>query len=344
MGQGAARHGKILIIRRTDYARNMEEVLNVIFSATFLAAVLRVATPLIFPALGGLISELGGVGNIALEGTMLAGACAAVLASVALKSVWAGLFAGVLMSILIALLLAFFHLNLKSDLILTAVALNILASGGSTFVVFLVTQALTGSGDKGGTSSLVSGKLPSLGTLLPGLFKDASPLLVVLDQNILTYAAFILTGVVAVFLYRTKLGIHLRAVGENPEAARSVGINVRAMQYLALTLSGFFAGLGGVFLSMGYVQFFARDMTAGRGFIALAAVFLGAKMPFGTLIAALAFAAAEALSIQLGNLKFPTQLVQMIPYVATIVALVVYAIVQRQRVLARQRNFAARPG
>jgi general nucleoside transport system permease protein len=316
----------------------MDQVISVIFSVTFLAAVLRVATPLILPALGGLIAELGGVTNIALEGAMLSGACAGVLISVYSSSPWVGMIAGMLVSTAIAVLLAFFHLNLKSDLILTAVALNILASGGTTFVVYLVTQALTGNGDKGGTSGLVSGKLPFMGDIFPGL-KQIGTLGEVLDQHILTYAAIALTAVVAVFLYRTRTGIHLRAVGESPDAARSVGINVRAMQYLALTLSGLFAGLGGVFLSMGYVNFFARDFTSGRGFIALAAVYLGAKTPVGTLIAALAFGAADALSIQLGNLQYPTQLVQMIPYVATIIALVVYAIVQRQRVLARQRKF-----
>jgi general nucleoside transport system permease protein len=317
----------------------MEEALKVIFSATFLAAMLRVATPLIFPALGGLISEMGGVGNIALEGTMLSAACAGVLISVVSKSTLIGMLAGVLMAVLVTTLLAFFHLNLKSDLILTAVALNVLASGATTFVVFLVTQALTGSGDKGGTSSLVSGKLPFLSDLIPSA-RTWGPISEVLDQNVLTYVALIMVAVVSVFLYRTRTGIHLRAVGENPDAARSVGINVMRMKYLSLMLSGLFAGLGGVFLSMGYVQFFARDMTAGRGFIALAAVYLGGKTPVGTLIAALAFGAADALSIQLGNLRFPTQIVQMIPYAATIIALVVYAIVQRQRQVARQRKFA----
>jgi simple sugar transport system permease protein len=144
---------------------------------------------------------------------------------------------------------------------------------------------------------------------------------------------------VSIFLYRTRTGTHLRAVGENPEAARSVGINVKLQQYLALGLSGLLAGLGGIYLSMGYVKFFSRDMTAGRGFIALAAVYLGAKKPVGTLIAGLAFGAADALSIQLGNLRVPTQIVQMIPYVATLIALVVYALVQRQRTISRQRKF-----
>ena len=268
---------------------------------------------------------------------MLAAACTGVLVSVYTKSAWTGMVAGVAMSMFLATVLAFFHLNLKADLILAAIALNILCSGGTTFVVYLVTQSLTGSGDKGGTSTLISQQMP----FVDFPFLQGIPALhtILSGQNILTYAALVLTAVVALFLFRTRTGIHLRAVGESPDAARSVGINVQGMRYLALILSGFFAGLGGVFLSMGYVKFFARDMTAGRGFIALAAVYLGAKNPWGTLIAALAFGAADALSIQLGNLKIPTQIVQMIPYIATLIALVLYAVVQRQRAINRQRKF-----
>ncbi|MCS7088191.1 MAG: ABC transporter permease [Thermoflexales bacterium] len=308
------------------------EAISVIFSVAFVAAVLRVSTPLILPALGGLISELGGVINIALEGIMLVAACAGVLVSVWTQSAWLGAIAGVALGMFIALVLAFFHLNLKADLILAAIALNLLASGGTIFVVYLVT------GDKSSTSRLVSGQMPFLSDFIPSV-RELGDLGRLLDQNILTYAAFVLTALVALFLYRTRTGIHLRAVGENPEAARSVGINVRRMQYLALLLSGMLAALGGVYLSMGYVKFFARDMTGGRGFIALAAIYLGARKPLGVLIAALVFGAAEALSIQLGNLRVPTQLVQIIPYFATLAALVIYAVAQRQRALARQRAF-----
>jgi simple sugar transport system permease protein len=309
----------------------MEQALQVIFSATFIAAVLRVSTPIILPALGGLIAELGGVSNIALEGIMLTAACAGVLISVATGSEWLGLLAGVVLGVLLALVLAFFHLNLKADLILAAIAINILASGGTIFVVYLLT------GDKGGTSTLISGQMPFVE--IP-IVKDI-PVIgeIVSGQNLLTYVALLSALIVSIYLYRTRSGIHLRAVGENIEAARSVGIHVRSRQYLALGLSGLLAALGGVYLSMGYVKFFARDMTAGRGFIALAAIYLGGKTPLGTLIAALVFGAADALSVQLGNLRIPTQLVQMIPYVATLIALVVYALVQRQRAIARQRRF-----
>ncbi|MFN3704455.1 MAG: ABC transporter permease [Thermoflexales bacterium] len=310
----------------------MEQVLNVVFSTAFLAAVLRVSTPLILPALGGLISELGGVINIALEGIMLIAACAGVLVSVWTRSAGLGLLAGLALGTLTSLVLAFFHLNLKADLILAAIALNLLASGGTILVVYLVT------GDKSSTSRLVSGQMPFLRDIIPTM-ADLPAIGPILNQNILTYAAFVLTAAVAFFLYRTRPGVHLRAVGENLEAARSVGIDVRRMQYLALTLSGALAALGGVYLSMGYVKFFARDMTGGRGFIALAAIYLGARHPLGVLVAALVFGAAEALAIQLGNLRVPTQLVQIIPYAATIIALVVYAIAQRRRVAARQRKF-----
>ncbi|PJF47895.1 MAG: ABC transporter permease [Chloroflexi bacterium] len=313
----------------------MEQALQAIFSATFVAAVLRVTTPILLPALGGLIAELGGVANIALEGIMLISACAGVLVSIATQSEWLGLLAGLAAGIITALVLAFFHLDLKADIILSAIAINILASGGTIFVVFLLT------GDKGSTSALVSRQMPFIE--IP-IIKDI-PLLgpILSGQNLLTYIAFIAVAGVAIFLYRMRAGIHLRAVGENPDAARSVGINVRSQQYLALALSGALAALGGVYLSMGYVKFFARDMTAGRGFIALAAIFLGGKTPLGTMIAALVFGLAEALSVQLGNLRVPNQLVQMIPYIATLIALVVYALVQRQRAIAHQRRFRQAP-
>jgi general nucleoside transport system permease protein len=151
-----------------------------------------------------------------------------------------------------------------------------------------------------------------------------------------------LTAVVAVMLYRTRLGVHIRAVGENPTAADSVGINVRRTQLIALLLSGFFASLGGLVMSMAYLTLFQREMTAGRGFIALAAVYLGGRKPWGTLIAAIIFGLADALSNQFGSMRIPSQLVQMIPYVATIVALVAYALRQQAVLKERARKFQKR--
>jgi general nucleoside transport system permease protein len=313
---------------------SLEIVLRSIFSAAFLASVLRISTPLILPALGGLVSDLSGAVNIALEGIMLASAFAGVIVSAYTHSWAIGVLAGIGAGVFVAALLAFFHLYLKTDIILAGIALNIMCTGGTVFLLYVLT------GDKGNSSSLASGmvpnidipwvqNLPFIGTLISG-------------QNIFVWLAFILTFLTAVLLYRTRLGVHIRAVGENATAAESVGINVLRTRLIALLLSGFLASLGGLDLSMAYLTLFQREMTSGRGFIALAAVYLGGRNPWGTLIAAVIFGLADALSNQLGSLNIPSQLVQMIPYAATIIALVVYALRQQAQVLERARKFQER--
>ncbi len=217
--------------------------------------------------------------------------------------------AGLLAGVALAGLLAFFHLYLQTDIILAGIALNIMATGGTIFLLYVLT------GDKGSSATVASKMVPTIN--FPVI--QSIPVLgtIVSGHNIFVYLAFILTALVSVLLYRTRLGAHIRAVGENPEAANSVGINVRRTKVIALLLSGFLAALGGLDLSMAYLSLFQRDMTAGRGFIALAAVYLGGRKPWGTLLAAIVFGFADALSNQLGSLRIPSQLVQMIPYVAT---------------------------
>jgi simple sugar transport system permease protein len=304
-----------------------EIVLRSILSASFIASVLRISTPIILPALGGLISDLAGVINIALEGGMLVSAFTGVVVSAYTRNVWIGLLAGLAAGILVSLLLGYFHLYLKADIILAGVAINIMASGGTIFLLYVLT------GDKGSSSTLLSGQVPNVN--IP-LVENVPWIGVVLSGHpLFTYLAFLLTWVVWVFLYRTRLGTHLRAVGENPDAAASVGINVLHTRFLAIGLSGFLAALGGLDLSMAYLTLFQREMTAGRGFIALAAVFLGGRTPGGTLLAALLFGFFDALATQIGSLKIPPQFVQMIPYAATIISLVVYSL--RRQALANQR-------
>ncbi|GAB2832117.1 ABC transporter permease [Lentzea nigeriaca] len=301
----------------------MNAVVGVVFSSAFLAAVMRVATPYLLAAFGGLIAERVGVSNIALEGQMLAAACTGALVAGHQGSVALGAVSGIAVAALLGLLLAALRLHLGADVIIAGIGLNLLASGGTAYAVFALL------GDKGGTSGLQSGSLPRLH--LWGV--ERIPVLgeILSGQNIVTYLAFLAAPVVAWLLYRTRFGFHLRAVGEAPDAARSVGIPVRRVQCLGLALSGALAGLAGVFLSMGYVSFFVRDMTAGRGFIALAAVFLGGLRPWGVFLAALAFGAAEALAVQVGTLDIPPQLVSTIPYVLTLGALATYAYRRRRR-------------
>ncbi|WP_287483082.1 ABC transporter permease [Caldilinea sp.] len=325
---------------------SLEVVLQSIFSAAFIATVIRVATPLILPAMGGLLSELGGVINIALEGIMLAAAFTGVIVSgfapqwfpgaPAWSYAWLGALAGVLVGMAMGWLIAFFHLELKTDIILTGLAMNILASGATVFLMFSFT------GDKGSTSTLASARLPSLqipfvnnipvlGTLLNG--ENGT------GYNVMSYLAFVLVAVIGVFLYRMPAGAHLRATGEMPDAAQSVGIDIRRVRYQALVASGFCAALGGLYLSMGYLSIFQANMTAGRGFIALAVIYLGNRNPVGTLIAALIFGAASALGTRLGTMAIPPQIVEMIPPAVTIAALIIYNIRRRAQINAAARRF-----
>lgn len=315
-----------------------EQVISAIFSAAFLASILRVTTPILLPSLGALISDKAGAINIGLEGMMLASAFTGVAVSAyslqwfGLETggqigPWLGLVAGVAVAMLLALLLGFFHLRLKTNIVLTGIAINILGSAATVAVMFELT------GDRGNTSKLASLKMPFI--QLPGFINDI-PLVgpfvfgVFNNQNVMTWIAFLSVIVFAFMMYRTTFGMHLRAAGENASAAESVGINVHRTRYQALVISGLMAGLGGVSMSMAYLSLFQRDMTNGRGFIALATPLLGGGTPVGTMLASLVFGFFDAFAIRIGTLSIPAELSQMIPYVATVMALAIYALNNRQ--------------
>jgi len=295
----------------------MSNFFNIIFSVEFGYAVLRVTTPILFAAMGALISDKAGVINIALEGMMLIAALTGVIVSAFLQSAGLGLLAAVISGALIGMLLAYFALNLKTDVILAAIAINLIAMGGTVFVLFIV------GGDKGISSSLPSLVLPKVTIPLIHMIPVLGPILS--GHNILTYLAFLSVLVMYIFIYKTPLGLRIRAVGENPHAADSVGISVRKVQYIALTLSGALAGFGGAYMSMGYVSWFSKNMTAGRGFIALAAEPWGGATPQGAMLTSLLFGFFDALSNSLQSLRIPAEFVQMIPYLATVIGLVIYA-------------------
>ena len=295
----------------------MANLLNIIFSTSFGYAVLRVTTPILFATLGALISIKAGVVNISMEGTMLVAALTGVAVSAYTGSGMAGLIAAVLAGMLLGLMLAYFALNLKTDIILAAIAINLMASGGTVFGLFVI------SGDRGISSSLASKVLPRIQIPIIHQIPVVGPVLS--NHNVLTYVALLSVIVVYVLLYKTPLGLRIRAVGENSHAADSVGISVIKTQYIALIMSGAFAGFGGAFMSMGYVSWFSTNMTAGRGFIALAAEALGMGKPFGVLLTSLLFGTADALANALQAFRIPSEFVQMVPYVVTILGLVIYA-------------------
>lgn len=301
----------------------MNDVLTYIFSFTFFGSILRVTTPILFATLGSVVAERAGTPNIALEAIMLFAALFGALGSGFSGSVLIGFLFALAGGLLITLMLAFFALRLKADIILTGVALNLLAVGGTVFIMYTLIQ------DKGSTSSIATKVFPNI--TIPGI--SSIPIIgdLLSGHNLLTYVAFLMVIVVWILLYRTRLGLRIRAVGENEGAAASVGVHVLKTQVIALFISGLLASFGGAFMSMGYMNGFSQNMVAGRGFIALAAANMGKLHPVFGMIAALIFGAADAISNVLAAMRIPDEFVKMIPYLTTIVGLVVFSVINKRR-------------
>ncbi len=270
----------------------------------FVLQTIRIATPYFFAAAGGVISERAGIVALTLEGFMLTGAFCAALGSFYSGSAWIGLVAGVGGAMLAALLLAVATIRFRANQIVSGIAVNLLAIGATRFFLRLAFDSTSNSP-----------RVPGFGGegLGGGLLATVSSPLVWLGLAALPAAAWLLT--------RTPFGLRVRAVGEHPQAAETLGVSVSGVRYAAVLLSGALAGLAGVYLATDQHQF-TDGMTAGRGFIALAAVIFGRWAPMRVAAACLLFAAAETLQIQLQGLQLvPSQFVEIIPYVLTIIAL-----------------------
>lgn len=312
----------------------MSELFSVTFLVILIFSSIRLATPLIFAALGGMFSERSGVINIALEGLMLAGAFTGAvvtyemsrpavleslvrgglplfLAHIVLSPIvipFYGMIAGMIAGAALAWIYAVAVIKFEADQVVAGFAINILMMGGLPAVI---SSALY---DSAGSTQQISKEF-----LLPELFNRIS---------VASILAFLLVPVCWYVLYKTPFGLRIRATGENPAAADAAGVNVIRLRYLAVILSGVLAAAGGAYLSTGQSSLFTRGMTAGRGFIALAALILAKWKPVPVLFACLFFGFTEALSIQIqGVIKMPSgedipvQFIQMIPYVLTIIVL-----------------------
>jgi general nucleoside transport system permease protein len=279
--------------------------------SSLIAATLRWATPLIFAAMGGLFSERSGVVNIALEGMMLAGAFFGIWGAVRFDS-WAfGLLTAMLAGAVLALVHAFFSINLRADQIVSGTAINFLALGLTGYLYIDI------YGDQGTPSDVSTIPNVHLG-FLDGVY-FVGPILS--DMNLMIWLALATVVASWAFLFRTTLGLRLRAVGEHPSAAEAAGISVYAVRYAAVTFSGVLAALGGAYLSIGFVGSFTENMTVGRGFIALAALIFGMWKPFGAFGAALLFGFSSALARSLPEYSEQAALLfETLPYVLTLIA------------------------
>lgn len=288
------------------------------FMVDFLFMWIRVATPILWAALGASICEKSGVVNLGLEGIMLIAALFGVIGSAFGGGLFWGIAAGVLSAVVVSVLFAYFHLVLKANSVLCGTAINTIAAGLTVFVLQLLT------GEKGSSSSLNSFQFPTLNIPIV----ENIPVLgrILSGHNILTYIGLLMVLFIHLFFYRTPIGLRIRAVGETPKAAESVGINVVRIRLLAILLCGIMAGFGGMYLSMGYLPMFTRDMVAGRGFIALAANAMGQSTPVGVLVSSLLFSFFDGLSNILQMLRIPAEFIQMLPYAATILFLTLYSI------------------
>ena len=273
----------------------------------------RSATPILFAALGEIYTERSGVYNIGLEGLMLCGALAGFMASFYTRNVWVGVLIGALAGGAVSLLHACACVLFFVDQIVSGLAINVFALGLTSYIF----KIFAGKGTlPPKIAGLASMKIPILSEV---------PILgeIFFSHNLLVYMAFLLVPVTWWVLFKTSPGLHLRAMGENPESAETAGLSVSKIRFLCIFVGGLFAGLGGAYMSLGQLNVFMENMIGGRGFIALAAVIFGKWNPWGAMIGTLVFGLADAaqLRLQAMGFKIPNEFFLMLPYVLTIVVL-----------------------
>ena len=294
------------------------------FDASLLNSLLRFTTPILLAALGGALCDRVGIFNIALEGMILTGAFAAIVGDYYTGSALIGVLSACLGAGMLSLIFAFMSVSLKGDVVVLGIAANLLASGLTAFLLRAIFHVQGAFQDPrlvglGNINIPILQDIPILGPLLSG-------------HTILVYLSLVLLGLVYLMLFHTSLGLRMRGVGEQPQAAETLGVKVNALRYLAVVLSGVFCGLAGAQLSLGIVTLFVQDMSAGRGWIAVVAVMLGQSHPVGVLIASILFGFANSLGFRLQGLGMPSQFTGMLPYVVTLLAfLLIRARQKRQR-------------
>ena len=280
---------------------------------------LQYAALLLLPALGGVISERSGVVNIAMEGMMLTGAFFAVVVDLSTHNMGLAVLAAMVTGGLMALIHGVVSIRFRADQIVSGVAINIFAAG---LTVFLVNR-LYGISDVGsvpGSDTIPNVTVPLLSSI-PFVGK------IFFEQNLMVYIALILLVLTQLMLFRTRLGLRIRSVGEHPQAADTAGINVYALRYGAVVTSGILSGLAGAFLSIGIANTFVPNMTNGRGYIALAAMIFGKWTPIGAFVATLIFGFGQAIYDANSSIHVSQYLLSMTPYILTLVVLT--AVVRR---------------
>ena len=289
-------------------------LLRVMTSSDLWQATLQFGALLLLPALGAVISERSGVTNIGMEGMMLTGAYAGVMTTLATHNVVLGVIGAMVAGGLMALLHAIVSINFHANQIVSGIAINLGALGLTNYLLPIQTngQGVAALANNLRLPTITWGPLAHIPFFGPMLFQ----------QNVIFYVAVVILIGTHLLLFRTNIGLRIRAVGEHPQAADTAGVNVRLLRYLCVIISGLFSGLAGAFLSLGIAGIFNPNMTAGRGFIALAAIIFGKYTPLGTAGACLIFGLGDALSTRLQDTGISANLLSTLPYILTLIALV----------------------
>ncbi len=313
-------------------------IISTAFTTTeFYTMIIESTAPILLAALGCAVAAKANAVNMGIEGIMTLSALVAVLVSSALGAgtlgPWAGLIAAIAVGCLLGFLVSVFAFRLKIDIILVGIAMNLICTGASVFLMFSLT------GDRTTTTSLISGKLPVINIPLV----DKIPILgtIVSGRYILTYVSFLLVAALSFLLFKTKLGLRIRAVGENENAAESVGISSLRIKTIALILSGAFGGLAGAFMSECYLAYFSSGLIAGRGFIGLAACTMGSANPGIICLCCIAFGIFYAISMFSKSIKLlvvSSYALEALPYFVVLVGVVIYSIYTRKKELERLRG------
>jgi general nucleoside transport system permease protein len=305
-----------------------------IFNTAMVSSAIRLATPIILAALGGALCNRAGVLNFALEGKMLLGAFLGILAAYFTGNTYLGVLVGMLAGGLLGAIFAFVHLRYNVDLIILAIAINLLILELTVYFMRVL------FGQVGSWSDPSIRKLPDIHLPLIQDIPVIGPILS--GYNAIVYTAWIAVFVIYIVLFHTKFGRHVRAVGENREAAESVGINVFRVKFFALVISGMLAAMGGAFLSIGHLTLFTRAMSNGRGWIGITAALFGFNHPIGVLFTGTFFGFADAFALRLQNVtNIPPNLIQILPHFTTLLVLILVAFrIKLAKTLTKRRLMA----
>jgi simple sugar transport system permease protein len=302
---------------------------NTTFPIPLLHSTIRIMAPFLLAATGGLFTELAGMLNIALEGLMLIGAFFSVVFAAATGSLFLGIVLGIGASILAAYIFGFISLNLRANIFITGLATNLFAEGITVVLAFQI------FGNKGVIRFENLAKLPVL--RIPWL--QRIPVLgdILVGHNVLVYVSWIMAVLAAIVIYKTPFGLRVRGTGSNPGAVEAMGLSPKRYRMYAILASGFTCGLAGAILSL-QMGAYVPGVTAGRGWIALVAIYLGNKTPLGVVIACLVFGFADSLSnYAQGAIDMPADFVRAFPYIITVIAMIMYSIVRHYRLKGSER-------